>query len=159
MNNPQRRPPSGGSSAGPLYLTRRVSFCAAHRYANPAWSDEQNRAVFGACFNAHGHGHNYDLEVTVRGTVDHETGMVMNLRAVDTILKEEIVARFDHRFINKEVPSFDATVPTVENLCAYMWGLLEPRFRAAGTQLFRVRLYESPDLFGECFGEGEPPGP
>lgn len=136
-----------------LYITRRVAFCASHRYENRAWSEEKNREVFGPCYNPYGHGHNYELEVTICGGLDPETGMVLNLRHVDAILHEEVVARFDHRFINKEVEGFEGTNPTVENICLKIWDLIQPRFDALGCRVHRVRLHESSGLYGEYLGE------
>ena len=135
-----------------VLITRRISFCASHRYENPQWTPEKNRDVFGACYNPYGHGHNYELEVSLLGTIDQETGMVLNLTTVDAILKKEIFARFDHRHINKEVEGFDNTIPTLENLSLAVWRLLEPHFSALGCRLHRVRLHESPDLYCEYHG-------
>jgi 6-pyruvoyltetrahydropterin/6-carboxytetrahydropterin synthase len=143
--------------AGEVWITRKLGFSASHRYENPRWSARRNREVFGPCFNPHGHGHNYELEVTLRGPIDPETGMVLNLRVVDAVLRREILRRFDHRSINDEVPGFEAVVPTVENLCLRIWDLLEQRFRRLGCLLHRVRLFESADLYGEYFGEVEEP--
>ena len=136
-----------------VLITRKTSFSASHRYENPQWSPEKNRAVFGACYNPYGHGHNYELEVSLLGAIDQETGMVLNLTTVDAVLKDEIVARFDHRYINKEVEGFSATIPTVENLSIAIWRLLEPRFGTPGCRLYRVRLHESSDLHCEYYGE------
>ena len=102
----------------PTTLTRRVRFAAAHRYSRPEWNEARNREVFGACANPHFHGHGYVCDVTVSGTVDGTTGFVVDLGILDRILAEEVVARFDHRNINLEVPEFadGRLVPTGENL-------------------------------------------
>jgi 6-pyruvoyltetrahydropterin/6-carboxytetrahydropterin synthase len=102
----------------PTTLTRRVRFAAAHRYSRPEWSEARNREVFGACANPHFHGHGYVCDVTVSGAVDGTTGFVVDLGLLDRILAEEVVARFDHRNINLEVPEFadGRLVPTGENL-------------------------------------------
>lgn len=140
--------------AGPVSITRKVGFCASHRYHNPAWSDEKNRQVFGASNNPHGHGHNYELEVTVSGPIDLETGMVLNLQVIDRLVQEAIINPFDHRYINKEVPGFENTIPTTENIAIHIWDRLEPLLREKEVRLQRVRLLESSDLFVEYFGEG-----
>ena len=136
-----------------VYITRKVSFCAAHRYHNPRWSDAKNREVFGPCNNPFGHGHNYELEVTIGGGVHPETGMVLNLTIVDTILQEQVVEVLDHRFINEEVDAFRDINPTTENLVVFIWQRVEAALSHAGAKLHSVRLYESPTLYAEYFGE------
>lgn len=105
------------------YLTRRVTFAAAHRYRLPQWSDERNAQVFGACANPHFHGHGYTCDVTVRGPVDETTGMLIDLGVLDRALRDEVHARFDHRNINLDVPEFadGAMVPTGENLARFIF--------------------------------------
>jgi 6-pyruvoyltetrahydropterin/6-carboxytetrahydropterin synthase len=136
-----------------LYITRKARFSAAHRYSNPSWSEEKNRQVFGPASNPFGHGHNYEVEVTVAGEVDPETGMVLNLREIDEILQEEVISRMDYRHLNEEVPEFKSRVPTTENLAISVWERMEPRLGKRGSRLYRVRVYESPDLYAEYFGE------
>ena len=138
--------------ARPVFVTRRVSFSAAHRYHNPTWNEEKNRQVFGPCNHRYGHGHNYELEATVVGDVDPETGMVMNLRDLDAVLKEVVVARLDHRHLNEELPEWKENIPTTENLAVDLWRRLAPRLERPNAQLFRVRLYESATLFAEYYG-------
>jgi 6-pyruvoyltetrahydropterin/6-carboxytetrahydropterin synthase len=135
-------------------LTRIVRFAAAHRYFRPEWSAERNAAVFGACAREHGHGHTYECAVTVRGTTDPVTGMVVDLAALDRALHEEVVQRFDHRHLNLDVPDFayGRTVPTGEMLCVDIWRRLAPRL-PAGCTLTRVRVQEDPQLFAEYRGE------
>lgn len=128
------------------YLTRRVSFSAGHRYHIAHWSAERNQAVFGKCNYPYGHGHNYVLEVTVRGPVDPETGMVINLVDLDRILTS-IIEPLDHRFLNHDVAYFTDKVPTTENLALYLAEQL--RTRLQGCELARVRLYEDPTLWAE----------
>ncbi len=124
-------------------LTRYVRFSAGHRYHRPEWDDTRNRAVFGACANPHGHGHNYRLEVTVRGPIDPVTGFCVDLAALDDVLAREVVGVLDHRNINLDVPEFGegALTPTSENLLVWLW----PRLEAAvpqGAALVRMRLAE-----------------
>lgn len=135
-----------------VYLTRRVDFSASHRYYIEELSEEENFELFGKCSYPHGHGHNYTLEVTVKGKADMKTGMVINLRDLDRILKEKVVDLMDHRFINYDVPGFDKQVPTTENLVLYIWDSLSDMM-PDGCSLYRVRLYEDPALFAEYYGE------
>lgn len=139
------------------YLTRKVRFSAAHRYYRPEWSEEENRRVFAGCANPHGHGHNYLLEVTVRGEVDATTGFAVDLGQLDDLLATEVVARFDHQHINHSIPEFrdGNRVPTTENILRYLW----PRV-AAGLRddvgLVRLRLHEDETFFTDYFGDAEP---
>ncbi len=139
-----------------IRLTRTVEFSASHFYRNPQWSEEENRRVFGKCANPHGHGHNYVLEVTVEGEPDPRTGMVLDLKELKDILQQEVVERMDHRFLNHEVPELAGKIPTTENIAATIWSLLEPRITQGRLQ--RVRLYETPDLFVDCYGAADGAG-
>ena len=135
-----------------IRITRKVEFSAAHFYHNPDFSPEENRRVFGKCNNPHGHGHNYTLEVTVAGDPDPVPGMVLDLRELKDILDREVMHRMDHRFLNYEVPELAGQIPTCENVARVIWQLLEPKIKQG--KLHRVRLYESPDLFAECYRNG-----
>ena len=134
-----------------IYVTRRAEFAASHFYHNPKFSAEENRRIFGKCNNPHGHGHNYTLEVTVGGEVDSATGMVMDLKELKKLLEKEVLDLMDHRFLNKEVPPFATTIPTTENIAIEIWKLIAPKVHIG--RLHRVRLYETPDLFVDYFGE------
>jgi 6-pyruvoyltetrahydropterin/6-carboxytetrahydropterin synthase len=134
-----------------IYVTRRAEFSASHFYHNPAFSPDENRRIFGKCNNPHGHGHNYTLEVTVSGDVDPATGMVMDLKELKTLLEAEVLQLMDHRFLNKEVAAFSTTIPTTENIAIEIWKLLAPKLKSG--RLHRIRLYETPDLFVDYFGE------
>ena len=139
-----------------ILLTRKVEFSASHRYNNPDLSPEENRRIFGKCNNPHGHGHNYVLEVTVAGDPDPATGMVLDLKEFKEILQREVTDRMDHRFLNYEVPELKGQIPTCENIAAVIWRLLQPKI--ARGNLHRVRLYETPDLFVDCYGESKGAG-
>ncbi len=132
-----------------IQITKRVEFCAAHYYVNPAWSTEENQRVFGRDGNLHGH--NYVLEVTIRGDTSPETGMVMDLKALKDLIVEAVVDRFDHTHLNQDVPYFKEKVPTPENFAVLIWELLEPRLE--GCRLHRVRLYEDASFFVDYYGE------
>ena len=137
-----------------MLLTRKAEFSASHVCANPAWSEERNRQVYGPNANANGHGHNYVLEVTIEGDPDPITGMVFDLRELKEILNEEIVEPMDHRFLNREVSPFDRVVPTTENVAIEIWNRMDARIRGVGVRLRNVRLYETGDLFVDYRGEG-----
>lgn len=132
-----------------ILLTKRVEFCAAHRYVNPRWTVEENRRVFGKCGNEHGH--NYILEITVQGEPSPHTGMVMDLKALKDLLTEAVVDRFDHKHLNRDVPYFKEKIPTPENLAVVIWELLEPRLDHC--RLHRVRLYEDGSFFVDYYGQ------
>ncbi|MEO5902987.1 MAG: 6-carboxytetrahydropterin synthase [Gemmatimonadaceae bacterium] len=110
-------------------LTRRVTFAAAHRYSRPDWTAEKNESAFGACARPHFHGHSYVCDVSVEGPIDPETGFVIDLGLLDTILTEEVRNRFDHRNINLEVPEFaeGLLVPTGENLAVFIFDRVAAR--------------------------------
>jgi 6-pyruvoyltetrahydropterin/6-carboxytetrahydropterin synthase len=134
-----------------VYLTRRAEFSASHYYHNPELTLEENRRIFGKCNNPHGHGHNYVLEVTVAGDVNPRTGMVLDLKDLKKLLEAEVFRLMDHRFLNKEVPVFARKIPTTENIAIEIWNLLASKLPVA--KLHRIRLYESPDLYVDYYGE------
>jgi 6-pyruvoyltetrahydropterin/6-carboxytetrahydropterin synthase len=134
-----------------VYLTRRAEFSASHYYDNPAFTPEENSRLFGKCNNPNGHGHNYTLEVTVKGEVNPRSGFVVDLKQLKEIMHREVLDALDHRFLNKEVPEFFTLIPTTENIAIAIWRRLEPKLKSA--RLHRVRVYETPDLFVDVFGE------
>jgi 6-pyruvoyltetrahydropterin/6-carboxytetrahydropterin synthase len=139
---------------GMAYLSRRVSFSAAHRYWREEWSEERNRQVFGACANPHGHGHSYVLEAMVAGPVDPETGFSVELGALDRVLAEAVVGPLDHQHINHAVPEFGpgGQVPTTENLLIWAWPRIQARLPAA-VRLHRLRLREDETLYVDYYGD------
>jgi 6-pyruvoyltetrahydropterin/6-carboxytetrahydropterin synthase len=134
-----------------VYLTRKAEFSASHYYHSDDLSPEENRRLFGRCNNPNGHGHNYTLEVTVKGEVDGRSGFVIDLKELKEIMNREVLDLLDHRFLNKEIAEFSTQVPTTENLAVFIWQRLAPKFRAA--RLHRVRVYETVDLFVDYYGE------
>ena len=134
-----------------VYLTRKAEFSASHYYHNPEFSPEENQRVFGKCSNPNGHGHNYTLEVTVKGAVDQRSGFVVDLKQLKEIMNREVIDAMDHRFLNREVPEFQDAIPTTENLAISIWQRLQPKLNVA--RLHRVRVYETPDLFVDYYGE------
>ncbi len=132
-------------------VTRRMTFNAAHRVHNPAFSDERNRALFGKCNNPNWHGHNYVLEVSVAGDIDAATGYVVDLGVVKQVVQEAVIDHVDHRNLNVEVEFMRGIIPTTENLVVACWGVLEPRFLPA--RLHRLRLWETENHYVEYVGE------
>ena len=134
-----------------VYLTRKSEFSASHYYHNPEFSPEENKRIFGKCNNPHGHGHNYTLEVTVKGRVDQRSGFVVDLKELKEVMNREVIDIVDHRFLNKEVAEFQDHIPTTENLAITIWDWLKPKLNVA--ELHRIRVYETPDLFVDYYGE------
>ena len=133
-----------------LYITRKEHFNAAHQLRNERWSEEQNQAVFGKCANRHWHGHNYVLEVTLKGRPDPVTGYIMDLGKLKRVLHRAVVDKCDHRNLNDEVDFLRGIIPSTENLVIAFWNEIEPRIKAG--KLYSVRLYETPRNFAEYFG-------
>ena len=131
----------------PAYLTRRVSFAAAHRYRIERWSDQRNQQVFGLCARPSYHGHSYVCDVTVRGEIDDETGMLVDLAVLDRVLDSEVKQRFDHRNINVDVPEFGEgkLVPTGENLSRFIHQRLTAALRDLGVAACVVKVTVAED--------------
>ena len=132
-------------------LSRVVGFQAQHRFFRPDWSEARNREAFGPLSDAPGHAHDYQCVVTVSGPLEASRGMVMDLGALDRILREEIVAPFDGRHLNLDVPEFayGGTLPTCEAIAAHVFTRVAARL-PAGVTLERVRILEDPTLYGDC---------
>ncbi|MBM3161951.1 MAG: 6-carboxytetrahydropterin synthase [Chlorobi bacterium] len=129
-----------------IYVSRKVEFSAAHRLFNPELGDAENRMLYGKCSNEHGHGHNYELEITLCGIVDRKTGFLFDLKELKSILEEEITARFDHRHLNHDVAELAGCVPTTEVLAVLIWDILEKRleqFNNREISLYEVKIYET----------------
>jgi 6-pyruvoyltetrahydropterin/6-carboxytetrahydropterin synthase len=133
---------------GTVYATRKFTFSAGHRYWRDEWTAEDNARVFGRLTVAHGH--NYVLEVTVRGLVDPRTGMVMDLGELKRLVGEAVIARFDHADLNRDALFASGSVPTTENLVRAIWDLLVPKL--GSERLYRLRLWEDPTFSVEYFG-------
>ena len=140
-----------------FYLTGRMEFSAAHCLYNPALSPEENFEAFGNCSGEHGHGHNYMVEVTVRGRADPRTGVVMDVNRLLDIVKEHVFREVDHKHLNVDVEMLRGVIPTAENLAVVFWGALEPAIR--GCELDRIRVYETEDIWVEYRGEGDRTAP
>jgi 6-pyruvoyltetrahydropterin/6-carboxytetrahydropterin synthase len=135
-----------------IYLTRKEHFNAAHKLYNPNWSNEQNEAVFGKCANKNWHGHNFDLYVTLEGTPDPETGFVMDLKKMSTIIKTYVVDVLDHSNINLDVPFMAGKMASTENIAMGIWEQLESHLTAENYRLYSIKLYETERNFVEYFG-------
>lgn len=134
--------------SGRTTLTRRVQFAAAHRYRRPWFDDARNESTFGLCARPNYHGHSYVCDVSVSGPVDRETGMLIDLGLLDTILLDEVRHRFDHRNINLDVPEFDETsglVPTGEELARFIAERVQARLPDL-TRVTRVVVAEDATL-------------
>jgi len=137
-----------------VYVTRRSHFCASHRLHNPDWPAEKNIAIFGKCNNPNGHGHNYEIEVTVAGSPPEDTGMVIDLKVLADIIEEEVVEKVDHRHLNHDVDFMRGIIPTAENIAIAFWRILASRIH--GGRLYSIKLFESENNFVEYRGEREP---
>lgn len=135
-----------------VLLTRVYEFSASHRLDVPDLSEEQNIELFGKCNNVAGHGHNYILEVTVRGTPDPQTGMIADLESIDKVVQEEVVDRYDHKHLNVDLPDFAGKNPTTEVVTRTIWARLNGRLPA---QLHKVLVRETARNIFEYSGEDE----
>jgi len=130
-----------------VLITKKFEFSASHRYWREEWSPEKNEQVFGLCTSPYGHGHNYELHVTVSGKIDPTTGMIINL----TDLKKHVstvVVQFDHKYLNVDTPYFKDQIPTTENIARVLFDLIDQELQGKGDfRLHRIRLYERHDLY------------
>jgi 6-pyruvoyltetrahydropterin/6-carboxytetrahydropterin synthase len=123
------------------YLTVKSGFSAAHRLHRPDWSLEKNQEVFGLCSNPNGHGHNYEIEVTIEGDIDLNTGMILDMKALKALIQREILERVDHKNLNVDVPFLEGIIPTAEVLAVAFWEILVGKIPAG--ELYEVRVHET----------------
>ena len=135
-----------------VYLTRSEHFNAAHKLYNPAWTYEKNEEVFGKCANENWHGHNYELLVTVKGDPDPDTGFVFDVKKLSTLIREHIIEQVDHRNLNIDVPIMEGKMCSTENLAIAIWHELK-QYLPPGVGLHCIKLYETPRIYVEYFGE------
>jgi 6-pyruvoyltetrahydropterin/6-carboxytetrahydropterin synthase len=135
-----------------VYLTRVEHFNAAHKLYNPAWSREKNEAVFGKCANENWHGHNYELFVTLKGVPDEHTGFLFDVKKLSIIIKEHVLELLDHKNLNMDVAFLKDKMCSTENLAIGIWNQLKPHLPAS-VQLHCIKLYETPRIYVEYFGE------
>ena len=130
------------------YLTKKFKFCAAHQYGHSNWSSKKNNEVFGK--DARLHGHNYELEVTVTGEIDEETGFLVDLDELKKIVNKKVVNVIDHSTIEKEIPWFRDKQPSTEHMVIWMWEQIEPEL--GDTKLHRIRVRETPTICTDYYG-------
>ena len=131
-------------------ITRRVHFSAAHRLHRADWSDERNQSVFGLCASPNWHGHNYEMDVTLEGEIDPETGFVYDLKQLRELVESRVLADLDHRNLNLDVEWFRDRLPSAENIAVFIWEQLAPRIPSG--RLALVRLWETPRNYVEYDG-------
>jgi 6-pyruvoyltetrahydropterin/6-carboxytetrahydropterin synthase len=137
-----------------VYISRIEHFNAAHRLHNPAWSDEQNQAVFGPCASANYHGHNFDLIVTVRGEPNPDTGFVMDIKALSDLIKRDVLEQVDHKNLNLDVPFMQGKMASCEVFVIEIWRILERALaEVTEARLHQIRLYETARNFVDYYGE------
>lgn len=134
-----------------LYVTRRETFSSAHRLYNPNLSDEENDRLFGKCNNPNGHGHNYVLEVVVAGKPDKQTGYVIDLKKLKTIIRENVISKIDHKHLNHDVDFMKGVIPTAENIAVKIWEQLVDKIPSG--KLYSVKIYETENNYAEYKGE------
>ena len=135
-----------------IYITRKEHFNAAHKLFNPAWSEEQNNATFGKCANKNWHGHNYELFVTVKGEINPDTGFVVNLKDLSTLIRTDVTEVLDHKNLNMDVKGMPI-MPSTENVAIFIWDILAPKIKGMGAALHGIKLYETDSNYVEYFGE------
>ena len=139
-----------------VYIIRKEHFNAAHKLWRNDWSDEKNEEVFGKCSNKNWHGHNYNLYVTVKGVPSEETGFVIDLKTLSTIIKREVIEHLDHKNLNLDVPFLEGLLPSTENVIIQIWERLAPHIKQEGGELAKLRLEETENNFVEYFGGNQP---
>lgn len=132
-----------------VHLTERFEFSAGHRLHNPAMSEEENRGTYGKCNNPAGHGHNYEVEVTLAGRPD-EQGVVIGIPEFERIV-QSVIEPLDHKNLNTQVPEFRELIPTVENIAAVIYRALKPKLASNGARLASVTVWETPKTWCEYF--------
>ena len=135
-----------------IYITRKEHFNAAHKLFNPAWSEEQNNATFGKCANKNWHGHNYELYVTVKGEINADTGFVVNLKDLSTLIRTDVTEVLDHKNLNMDVKGMPV-MPSTENVAIFIWNILNSKIKEMGAALHCIKLYETDSNYVEYFGE------
>jgi len=135
-----------------ILITRREQFSAAHRLFRDNWDDEKNMEAFGKCSNPNWHGHNYVLFVTVKGEINPETGFVVNIKKLSTIIKDTVISKLDHKNINIDVDFMHGKLASTENLAIGIWDQLEPSISAIGIELHCIKIMETENNYIEYYG-------
>jgi 6-pyruvoyltetrahydropterin/6-carboxytetrahydropterin synthase len=137
-----------------IYVSRLEHFNAAHKLHNPNWSMEKNKEVFGPCANTNWHGHNYELIVTVKGKPEPDTGFVIDLKKLSTLIRTHIIEQVDHKNLNLDVPFMEGKLASTENLIVEFWNILALQIeQISNAKLHSLKLYETPRNYVEYFGE------
>ena len=136
-----------------VYITRKEHFNAAHKLWKADWSAEKNMEVFGKCANPNWHGHNYNLYVTVKGQPNADTGFVVDLKKLSSIIKTTIVDQLDHKNINLDVPFMSGKMASTEILTVEIWKQLQAQIDSLGCKLHSIRVFETENNSAEYFGE------
>lgn len=136
-----------------IYITRRERFNAAHKLFREEWTDEQNREVFGKCSNPNWHGHNYELFVTVKGKINPDTGFVIDLKDLKSIIQTNITDALDHKNINLDVNFMKGKMASTEVLAVAIYDQLKTHIEEHGAKLHSIKLYETENNFVEYLGE------
>jgi len=135
-----------------VYLTRRERFNSAHRLFSPNLTDAENLELYGKCSNPNWHGHNYELFVTVKGEINAETGVVINLKVLSRIINEKIIDKLDHRNLNIEVDFLSGKIVSTENIIVSIWDELDKEIKKTDARLHKIKLVETENNFAEYFG-------
>lgn len=135
-----------------VYLTRVEHFNAAHKLYNPNWTKERNDEIFGLCANENWHGHNFELYITIKGSPDPDTGFLMDVKKLSSIIIERVTDKLDHKNLNLDVDFLQGKICSTEVLAIAIWQQLAPHL-PNNVHLHRVKLYETPRIFVEYFGE------
>lgn len=137
-----------------VFVSRHEHFNAAHKLYNPKWSVEKNEQVFGPCANENWHGHNFELIVTVKGEPDPDTGFVVDLKKLSTLIRTEVTNRVDHKNLNVDVDFMNGKMASTENLAIEFWKILSARLSSITDrgQLHCIKLYETPRNYVEYYG-------
>ena len=137
-----------------VYVSRKEHFNAAHKLYNPNWSAEKNEEVFGPCANSNWHGHNFDMIVTVKGDPDPDTGFVIDLKQLSTLIRTLVIDKLDHKNLNLDVDFMQGKMASCENLVMEIWKILQPEIPQISKtgMLHSIKLYETPRNFVEYFG-------
>ncbi|MGB0932174.1 MAG: 6-pyruvoyl trahydropterin synthase family protein [Chitinophagales bacterium] len=136
-----------------VYLTRRERFNSAHKLYNPKWDDAKNEEVFGKCANENWHGHNYHLYVTVKGKPNPDTGFIINVKTLSSIIQKRVIEKVDHRNLNLDVDFLRGVIPSTENFAQAIWQQLASDIEATGSILHCVKLTETENIYVEYYGE------
>ena len=138
-----------------IFVSRKEHFNAAHKLYNPDWTKEKNQEVFGPCANENWHGHNFDLIVTIKGEPDLDTGFVVDLKKLSTLIRDHVTEKLDHKNINLDVDFMQGKLASCENLIVEIWKILQPRMSSISKfgRLYSLKLYETPRNYVEYFGE------